>query len=547
MPSMLLSKLPSTSSRLRSAATALMLGTAVLATPVMPLTAPAFARGAPESFAPLVEQVIDAVVNISASQTVDNRSVPLPQVPPGAPFEDFFNDFFNRRGEGGPQQGQPNQRRGDNQPNQRRGENQPGQGSPGQGGPGQGGPGQGGPGQGGPGQQRRSNSLGSGFVIDASGIVITNNHVIGEANDITVNFNDGTKLKAEVIGRDAKTDIAVLRVKPEKPLKFVKFGDDQVSRVGDWVIAIGNPFGFDSSVSAGIVSARNRRINSGPYDNFIQTDAAINRGNSGGPLFNALGEVIGINTAIISPSGGSIGIGFAVPSSIAIGVIDQLRNFGETRRGWLGVRIQEVDDGIAETLGLGRVRGALVAGVDDKGPAKPAGIEAGDVIVKFDGKDVKDSRELPRIVATTPVGKAVPVILFRKGKEESKQVTLGRLEDGEKLASATAPEPATAPAATTRRVLGMELQPLNADARKRHSIKDGIKGVVVGRVDPESNAATKRLQTGDVIVEVGQEPVNTAAEVADRVEKLKKDGRKSALLLVANAQGELRFVAVTIE
>jgi serine protease Do len=534
MPSMPLSKPLSTSFRLRGVAAALMLGASVLALPSGLAPTPAIARGAPESFAPLVEDVIDAVVNISASQTVENRTVPLPQAPPGAPFEDFFNDFFNRRGEGGPgqqgPQGQPNQRRGENQPN-RRGEAQP---SPG-------------PNQG-PGQQRRSNSLGSGFVIDASGIVITNNHVIGEANDITVNFNDGTKLKAEVVGRDAKTDLAVLRVKSDKPLKFVKFGNDQEARVGDWVVAIGNPFGFDSSVSAGIVSARNRRINSGPYDNFIQTDAAINRGNSGGPLFNMKGEVIGINTAIISPSGGSIGIGFAVPATTATPVIDQLRNFGETRRGWLGVRIQEVDDGIAETLGLGRVRGALVAGVDDKGPAKPAGIEAGDVIVKFDGKDVKDSRDLPRIVAASPVGKAVPVILFRKGKEETKQVTLGRLEDGERQAAA---KPASAEAATpptaTRRVLGMDLQPLNAESRKRLSIKDGVKGVVVSRVEAESNAATKRIQAGDVIVEVGQEPVNAVAEVADRIEKLKKEGRKSALLLVANAQGELRFVAVAIE
>jgi serine protease Do len=514
----------SRSSRFAALASAFMISTAMIATPMTPLLTPAIARGAPESFAPLVEQVIDAVVNISASQTVENRSVPLPQVPPGAPFEDFFNEFFNRRGEGG--EGQPNQ------PNQRRGENQPNRrGDGGQN----------------PGQQRRSNSLGSGFVIDASGIVITNNHVIGEANDITVNFNDGTKLKAEVVGRDAKTDIAVLRVKSDKPLKFVKFGDDRAARVGDWVVAIGNPFGFDSSVSAGILSARNRRINSGPYDNFIQTDAAINRGNSGGPLFNSAGEVIGINTAIISPSGGSIGIGFAVPASTAVPVIDQLKNFGETRRGWLGVRIQEVDDGIAETLGLGKVRGAMVAGVDDKGPAKPAGIEPGDVIVKFDGKDVKDSRELPRIVATTAVGKAVEVQVFRKGKEQTLKVTLARLEDSERQASAAKPaEPATAPV-QVRRALGLDLVPLNAEARKRLNIKDSVKGVLISKVDPNSNAATKRLAAGDVIVEVGQEPVSTAAEVSDRVEKLKKEGRKSALLLVANAQGELRFVAVTIE
>jgi serine protease Do len=519
-------------SRFAAIASAFLLSTAIVATPMAPLVQPAIARGAPESFAPLVENVIDAVVNISASQTVENRSVPLPQAPPGAPFEDFFNDFFNRRGEG--QESQPNQRRGENQPNQpnRRGENNPGQGPNGQG----------------PGQQRRSNSLGSGFVIDPSGIVITNNHVIGEANDITINFNDGSKLKAEVIGKDPKTDLAVLKVKSDKPLKFVKFGDDQKSRVGDWVVAIGNPFGFDSSVSAGILSARNRRINSGPYDNFIQTDAAINRGNSGGPLFNMDGEVIGINTAIISPSGGSIGIGFAVPASTATPVIEQLRNFGETRRGWLGVRIQEVDDGIAETLGLGKVRGAMVAGVDEKGPAKPAGIEAGDVIVKFDGKDVKDSRELPRIVATTSVGKAVDVIVFRKGKEQTLKVTLARLEDSERQASAVKPtETSNQTAAPVRRALGLELTQLNADARKRFNLKDGQKGVVINRVDPNSNAATKRLAAGDVIVEVGQEAVNSPQELTDRIEKLKKENRKSALLLVANAQGELRFVAVQIE
>jgi serine protease Do len=526
MPSMTTSQSSrSRTSRFASIASAFLISTAMVATPMTPLISPAIARGAPESFAPLVEQVIDAVVNISASQTVANRAVPLPQVPPGTPFEDFFNDFFNRRGEGGEgQQGQPNQRRGENQPNRRGEGNQ------------------------GPGQQRRSNSLGSGFVIDPSGIVITNNHVIGEANDITVNFNDGSKLKAEVIGKDPKTDIAVLRVKSDKPLKFVKFGDDQASRVGDWVVAIGNPFGFDSSVSAGILSARNRRINSGPYDNFIQTDAAINRGNSGGPLFNAQGEVIGINTAIISPSGGSIGIGFAVPASTAMPVIEQLKNFGETRRGWLGVRIQEVDDSIAESLGLGKVRGAMVAGVDEKGPAKPAGIEAGDVIIKFDGKDVKDSRELPRIVATTAVGKAVDVLVFRKGKEQTLKVTLARLEDGERQASAAKPpEPSNTAAPAVRRALGLELTQMTAETRKRFNLKDGQKGVVINRVDPNSNAATKRLAAGDVIVEVGQEPVNTPVELTERIDKLKKENRKSALLLVANAQGELRFVAVAIE
>ena len=258
--------------------------------------------------------------------------------------------------------------------------------------------------------------------IDPAGIVITNNHVIDGANEVQVIFNDGQKLKAEVIGKDQKVDVAVLRVKPEKPLKSVKFGDSDKSRVGDWVLAVGNPFGLGGSVTAGIVSARNRNIDSGPYDNYIQTDAAINKGNSGGPLFNMEGEVIGINTAILSPSGGSVGIGFATPSNTVQPVIDQLQQFGETRRGWLGVRIQNVDDGIAETLGLGATRGALVAGVDDKGPSKPAGLKAGDVITKFDGKPIKESRDLPKLVAATPVGKDVELVIVRSGKEQVKKI-----------------------------------------------------------------------------------------------------------------------------
>ena len=348
------------------------------------LSTPAPARG-PETIADVAERVIDAVVNISTSQSVESRAVPMPQLPPGSPFEEFFEEFFKNR-RGGEGQG-PNR-------------------SP-----------------------RRVSSLGSGFVIDSSGIVVTNNHVISEADDITVIFNDGSRLKAEVIGRDQKTDLAVLRVKTDKPLKAVKFADSDKVRLGEWVIAIGNPFSLGGSVTAGIVSARNRDINSGPYDNYIQTDASINRGNSGGPLFNLDGDVIGVNTAIISPSGGSIGIGFAVPSKTAMAVIDQLREHKEVRRGWLGVKIQQVTDEIAESLNIRPARGALVAGVDDKGPAKPAGIEAGDVIIKFDGKDVKEMRDLPRIVADTPVGKDVEVLIVRKGKEEKKTVKLGRLED----------------------------------------------------------------------------------------------------------------------
>src|SRR5271167_106376 len=288
---------------------------------------PAAARG-PENIADVAEQVIDAVVNISTSQKVDPHVTGMPDLPPGSPMEEFFDEFFkNRRGQGDNPERAP----------------------------------------------RRVNSLGSGFIIDSSGLVVTNNHVIADADEISVILNDGTKLNAELVGKDSKSDLALLRVHTDKPLKAVKFGDSDKLRLGEWVIAIGNPFSLGGTVTAGIVSARNRDINSGPYDSYIQTDAAINRGNSGGPLFNLNGEVVGVNTAIISPSGGSIGIGFAIPSKIVVGVIDQLRQYGDVRRGWLGVRIQQVNDEIAESLSIKPARGALVAGVDDKGPAKPAG------------------------------------------------------------------------------------------------------------------------------------------------------------------------------
>src|SRR5215472_16571581 len=465
-------------------------------------TAPAAVHG-PDVIADVAEKVIDAVVNISTSQKVEARNSPMPQLPNDPQLDELFRDFFNRRGQNDPQ----NRDRG----------------------------------------PRRVNSLGSGFIIDAAGIVVTNNHVIAEADEVTVILNDGTRLKADIIGKDQKTDLALIRVKPEKPLKAVKFGDSDKLRLGDWVIAIGNPFSFGGSVTAGIVSGRNRELNSGPYDNYIQTDAAINRGNSGGPLFNLEGEVIGINTAIISPSGGSIGIGFAVPSKTALPVIEQLREYRETRRGWLGVRIQQVNDEIAESLGMKQAHGALVAGVDDKGPAKPAGIEPGDVIVKFDGKDIKEMRDLPRVVADTPVGKQTPVVVIRKGKEETKTVTLGRLEDGEKQAAADSKNGGTTEKPVVKKTLGLELANMSDDLRKRYKIKDTVKGVIITGVDANSSAADKRLAPGDVIVEIAQEAVANADDLQAKIDKLKKDGRKSALLLVAGADGELRFVALSLQ
>jgi serine protease Do len=338
-------------------------------------------------------------------------------------------------------------------------------------------------------------------------------------------------------------------VKTDKPLKAVKFGDSDKLRLGEWVIAIGNPFSLGGTVTAGIVSARNRDINSGPYDNYIQTDAAINRGNSGGPLFNLNGDVIGVNTAIISPSGGSIGIGFAVPSKTVVAVIDQLREFGETRRGWLGVRIQQVTDEIAESLSIKPARGALIAGIDEKGPAKPAGIEPGDVVVKFDGKDIKEMRDLPKIVAETPVGKDVEVVVIRKGQEEKKAVKLGRLEDGEKQAALAAKKDAAPEEKTAvKKALGLDLANLSPDLRKKHKIKDKVKtGVVITGVDANSPASEKRLAPGMVIAEVQQQPVNNAAELQARVEKLKKDGKKSVVLLVVTPDGDPTFVALGLQ
>jgi serine protease Do len=473
---------------------------AALALPT--LSAPAFARG-PENIADVDEKLIDAVVNISTSQKVDSLATPMPQLPPGSPFEEFFEEFFkNRRGQGGDDQT--------------------------------------------PRSPRRVNSLGSGFIIDPSGVVVTNNHVISEADEITVILTDGTRLKADVIGRDQKTDLAVLRVKPTKPLTAVKFGDSDKIRLGEWVIAIGNPFSLGGSVTAGIVSARNRDINSGPYDNYIQTDAAINRGNSGGPLFNLEGEVIGVNTAIISPSGGSIGIGFAVPSKIVQAVVSQLQQYGEIRRGWLGVKIQQVTDEIAESLNLKPARGALVAGVDDKGPAKPAGIEAGDVIVKFDGKDIKEMRDLPRIVADTPVGRDVEVVIIRKGKEEKKTVKLGRLEDDKPVKASAKSEPQPEKP-VVQKSLGLQLSAMTDEVRKKYKIKNSVKGVVITGVDSNSAAADKRLAAGATIVAIEQEQVKAPADVQRRVDSLKKAGKKTALLLVATAEGDMLFVALPIE
>ncbi len=498
---MLYDALPNSARRRRHArsAVALALASTLLAAPLAlaPAT-PAFAQARPTNLADLVDQVAEAVVNISATQTVDDKDSATPDVPKGTPFDEMFEEFFKNHGI-------------NPQP-----------------------------------RARRAQSLGSGFVVDPTGIVITNNHVIGDANDIVVIFTDGRKLKATVVGKDAKVDVAVLKVESDKPLKTVTFGDSGKMRVGDGVMAVGNPFGLGETVTAGIISARNRNIDSGPYDDFLQTDASINKGNSGGPLFNLQGEVIGINTAILSPSGGSIGIGFATPSATVVPVIAQLREFHETRRGWLGVRIQPVDDTIAESLNLGSARGALIAGIDAKGPAKPAGLQAGDVIIKFDGKEVKELRDLPRLVASMPVGREVEVVVIRNGKELTKTVTLGRLEDGEKKTALATENNDTGQPDAVAKALGMEFSALSAEARKTFKIKDAVKGVVVTSVDPASAAAERGLKAGDVIEEVNHQAVEHPGDVTRAIDSAKSDSKKPALLLVSNGEGEVRFVAVPV-
>jgi serine protease Do len=464
--------------------------------------------GAPSSFAPLAQRLLPAVVNIQVTQAAGQaragREAPdVPQAPPGSPFEEFFRDFMERNRPPGQQQ-------------------QPGQ-------------------QGRPQQPRRGQSLGSGFIIDPSGIVVTNNHVIEGAEEINVVLQDNTTLRAELLGADSRTDLAVLRVRSERPLPAVPFGDSDTAQVGDWVVAIGNPFGLGGSVTAGIVSARGRDIRQGLYDDFIQTDAAINRGNSGGPLFNLNGEVVGINTAIYSPTGGSIGIGFSIPSNLAKNIVAQLQADGRVRRGWLGVNIQQVTDEIAESLGLrGGARGALVARANEGGPAATGGIQAGDVILRFNNVDVREMRNLPRIVADTRVGTQVPVLVWRNGKEETVTVTVAELP-AEQQQAAVQPGQAQ-PRGQQQQLelsgLGLKVAPITSETRERFSLRAESRGVVITEVAPGSTAAERELRPGDVIVEVQQERVNTPQEVQERLERLRRQNRATALLLIESAQGQ---------
>jgi serine protease Do len=469
----------------------LLLGLALM----LAQTLSASAQARPVSFADLAERVSPAVVNITTSTTVAGPTRPRGIVPEGSPFEDFFRDFQDR----------------DNGP------------------------------------PRRSSALGSGFVISSDGYVVTNNHVIEGADEILIEFFTGGELPAEVIGTDPNTDIALLKV-DATDLPFVVFGnsDGEGSRVGDWVMAMGNPLGQGFSVSAGIVSARNRAL-SGTYDDYIQTDAAINRGNSGGPLFNMDGEVIGVNTAILSPTGGSIGIGFAMSAAVVTNVIDQLREFGETRRGWLGVRIQDVTPDMVDAIdGLLAARGALVTDVPE-GPAEDAGMMSGDVILTFDGIEVPDTRDLVRMVGNAPVGKAVAVEVLRGGETVPLTVTLGRRETAESTpVPAVADAPDEEPAAAETVLLGLTVAPVTEELAEQFNLNPDAQGLVVIDVDSSSDAATKGIVPGDLITEAGQRPLSSADDLQERIEEAAEAGRKSLLLLVRRG-GDPRFVALLIE
>jgi len=475
-----------------------------------PTSAPAPAieppmMNAPRTFSGLAERLSPAVVNISSTQKIEKSPQGMPDMPvfpPGSPFEDFFEEFMGRDGLGGGAPAVP------------------------------------------------ASSLGSGFVIDAEkGYIITNNHVIRDADEVRVTFTDDTTLKAEIIGRDEKIDIAVLQVDTKKKLTAVPFGDSARMKVGDWILAIGNPFGLGGTVTAGIISARQRDIQSGPYDDYIQTDASINRGNSGGPMFNLNGEVIGINTAIFSPSGGSVGIGFAIPSDLAAPVVRQLIEFGRTRRGWLGVRIQTVTDEIAESLGLDEAQGALVASVTKGGPAEAANLKAGDVIIEFAGKSIDEMRTLPRVVAETPIDKETTLKFLRDGKVQTARVKVGELEKAEDnglLASNDNPVPADSAKDTTIDLVGMSVASLNDLLRERFNIADDLNGILVTNVDPSGEAAAKGIASGDVIVEIDRQIPKTPKSVKDIIEQAKTD-KKSSVLMLINREGDVRFTALKLD
>lgn len=477
------------------------------------MAASAQARQGPGSFAKLAKELTPMVVNISTTQIIKQGQrgpgrrqgerggrgqQEVPQFPPGSPFEDFFREFGPRKEH----------------------------------------------------RQREATSLGSGFIISPDGYIVTNNHVIMDADEVNVILHDDTNLKAKIVGRDPKTDLALLKIETKKPLSAIRWGNSDKSEVGDWIIAIGNPFGLGGTVTAGIISARARVIQAGPYDDFIQTDAPINRGNSGGPMFNMQGQVIGINSAIVSPTGGNIGIGFAIPSSLARQVVEQLKEYGQTRRGWLGIRIQEVTPEIAESLGMGRARGAMVASVVEDSPAEKAKLDPGDVVLRFGDTDIDKVRQLSRIVAETPVDEKVKLEIWRKGKKQTVQIKIGLMEEAETAEAGDAPaDEERASSVESVKALGLSLASINGEIRRKFNLPRNMEGVAIVGIDENSEAFEKGIRPGDIVVLVGQDHTNVKvpADIVSKVEKARKAGQKFFLLQIARSGDQLLFVTLRIE
>ncbi len=475
---------------------------------VMVLPHFAVAKAAPESFAPLVEKLMPAVVNISTTQKIKTSDAMMPEGNLSPDQMDEFRDFMERFGGGQGGMMLPSQPK-----------------------------------------EQEVQSLGSGFVIDAAGYVVTNNHVIDGAKQITVKFPDKSEYPAKIVGKDAKMDLALLKIDGKKPFPFVSFGNSDAAKVGDWIIAIGNPFGLGGTVTAGIISARERNINAGPFDDFIQTDAAINRGNSGGPMFNADGEVIGINSAIFSPSGGNVGIGFAVPSSMAQPVLKQLRTEGRTHRAWLGVKIQQVNEEVADSVGLDKPKGALVIEVTPDSPASKAHFKAGDVVIEFNGKAIEEMHLLPRTVAEAKIGGIVPVTVWRDGKPVKLEVKLGEMKDDEEELHAAADDtdaPAKADEGTA--LLGMQVTNLSPALKKELSQAKNppANGVVVLGAKPDSVSSERGIRKGDIITAIGQQEVTSVDVLKSGIAAAKKEARKFALLRIWR-KGENTFVTLPLE
>jgi serine protease Do len=443
-------------------------------------------NGAPFSFADLVERVSPTVVTVTVEEQLQQTAGIDPSQLP-EPFRDFFNQF----GQGGGQQQQP----------------------------------------------RKAISMGSGFIIDKSGDIVTNDHVVENGRKITVKLADGREFDAKLVGADKATDIAVLKVKSDKPLPSVEFADERQVRVGDWVIAVGNPFGLSNTVTAGIVSSIGRDIGNGPYTDFIQIDASINRGNSGGPTFDLQGKVIGMNSMIFSPSGGSVGIGFAIPSSTIREIVDQLKAHGHVSRGWLGVSIQAITPEMASSLGMKDSKGAIVATVVPGGPAAKAGFHPGDIVLAVNGKSIEDNRDLTRRVALLPAGSTAAFTVSRNGQQHTVNVTIGAKKEDMQVASAGGPQ-VFGGAETTGEAMGLGLASVTPEVRKAYSLDGNVSGVVVTKVDPNSDAADKGIEPGDVVVSVADQAVHTPKDVQTRVAQAKSQGRKSVLVLVTGTNGQ---------